>query len=107
MFLREEKQKRTILGQQKQKLVPRSWLAAAPSLTLRWVLCAVASLLLLAWMRTAILAGGIAVVRSGVGYVEDGDEVLELQARQRLEQKNNWGNKNGDLFSEPKTSGLG
>ena len=29
-------------------------------------------------MRTAILAGGIAVVRSGVGYVEDGDEVLDI-----------------------------
>ena len=40
--------------------------------------CAVASLLVLAWMRTAILAGGIAVVRSGVGYVEDGDEVLDV-----------------------------
>ena len=29
-------------------------------------------------MRTAILAGGIAVVRSGVDYVEDGDEVLDI-----------------------------
>ena len=29
----------------------------------------------LAWMKTAILAGGIAVIRSGVDYVEGGDEV--------------------------------
>ena len=29
-------------------------------------------------MKTAILAGGIAVVRSGVVYVGDGDEVLDL-----------------------------
>ena len=29
-------------------------------------------------MRTAILAGGIAVVRSGDVYVEGGDEVLEV-----------------------------
>ena len=29
-------------------------------------------------MRTTILAGGIAVIRSGVGYVEDGDEVLDI-----------------------------
>ena len=29
-------------------------------------------------MRTAILAGEIAVVCSGVGYVEDGDEVLDI-----------------------------
>ena len=46
---------------------------------------------MIACMRTAILAGGIAVVRSGVGYVEDGDEVLDplatgLQPR-RVEQK--------------------
>ena len=60
------------------RIVPRSWLAAASSLTLCWVLCAVASLLFLAWMRTAVLAGGIAVVRSGMGYVEDGDEVLHI-----------------------------
>ena len=46
-------------------------------------------------MRTAILAGGIAVVRSGVDYVEDGDEGVDIvlwrlgyrQARQRVEQK--------------------
>ena len=42
------------------------------------MLCAVAFLLFLAWKRTAILAGGIAVVRSGVGYVEDGDAVLDF-----------------------------
>ena len=29
-------------------------------------------------MRTAIPAGGIAVVRSGVDYVGDGDEVLDI-----------------------------
>ena len=29
-------------------------------------------------MRAAILAGRITVVRSGVGYVEDGDEVLDI-----------------------------
>ena len=42
---------------------------------------AVASLLLFAWMRTAILAAGIAVVRSVVVFVEDGVEVLHVVLR--------------------------
>ena len=39
------------------------------------------------------MAGGIAVVRSGVGYVEDSDEVLDIVllatglARQRVKQQ--------------------
>ena len=78
---------------------PRSWLAAAPSLLVCWALCAVASLLLFAWMRTAILAGGIAVVRSGVWLCREwwhGDilcsQATGLQARQRMEQKKALGN---------------
>ena len=54
--------------------LPSSWLAAPPSLTGFLG----GFLLLFAWMRTAILAGGTAVVRSGVGHVEDGDEVLDI-----------------------------
>ena len=48
---------------------------------LRKVLCAMVrffnflSLLFFAWMRTAIVAGGIAVLRSGKGYVEGVTEV--------------------------------
>ena len=50
-----------------------------------------------AWMRTAILAGGIAVIRSGFGYVEGVAEVYNcslatgLQAGQRVEQKKGLG----------------
>ena len=63
------------------------WLATAPSLIFCCVLCAVASFLLLAWMRTAILAG-IAVVRFGLGRgVRVCSLATGLQARQRLEQK--------------------
>ena len=48
--------------------------------------------MLFAWMRTAILAGGIALVRSGVVYVEGGDEYGMLffgdwATGLRLEQK--------------------
>ena len=58
------------------------------------MLCAVASLLLFAWMRTAILARGIAVVRSCVVFVEDGDEVLDVVLwRQGYRPDSAWSNK--------------
>ena len=47
-------------------------------------------------MRTASLAGGIAVVRSGVAYVEHGNEVLDIvlwrlgYRPERVEQKKNF-----------------
>ena len=56
-------------------LTSEAGLPLVTPLTFVWVLSAVGFCWFLAWMGTAILAGGVAVVLSGEGYVEGVIEV--------------------------------